>query len=296
MNSLRRILGILVMIAGILGLLLSLAGLAGIWLLKPTIANAATTTIAALNSSIDTSQQAMTIAVQALGASVDSIDALSSMLASTATSVEDTKPMLNQVNGILSETLPTTMKSATDSLKTAQQAAEVLDSAIRSLENFRLVISATPLLGAMVEQPKQAYNPEVPLAESLGELAVTLEDLPDTFTAMAENLDKADDNLDEIQGSLTTMSTSVGYISAGLRNYQTMIGQSRSSMDSLKALLSNVQTNLPQILNAAAAALTLFFFWLLAAQVVIFSQGWELYHGTAGRMEGKAEEAASAAE
>jgi hypothetical protein len=34
-----------------------------------------------------------------------------------------------------------------------------------------------------------------------------------------------------------------------------------------------------------AWALSLFFGWLLVAQVVILSQGWELFQGTAGRME-----------
>ena len=42
-----------------------------------------------------------------------------------------------------------------------------------------------------------------------------------------------------------------------------------------------------------ALVFTLFFLWLLAAQVVIFSQGWELYQGTAGRMEGGAARAGS---
>ena len=37
-----------------------------------------------------------------------------------------------------------------------------------------------------------------------------------------------------------------------------------------------------------ATALTLFFAWLLAAQVVILSQGRELYRGTADRMESQA--------
>ena len=38
------------------------------------------------------------------------------------------------------------------------------------------------------------------------------------------------------------------------------------------------------------SSLSIFFFWLLAAQVVIFTQGWELYHGTAGRMDGPVSE------
>jgi hypothetical protein len=124
----------------------------------------------------------------------------------------------------------------------------------------------------------------------LGELATNLEGLPATFTEMSANLGKADDNLVTIKGNLTTMSTSVGLISKSLREYQAMIGQSQSSMENLSAMLANVQSNLDNILNGTAIALSVFFFWLLAAQVVIFSQGWELFQGTAGRMEGGAAE------
>jgi hypothetical protein len=82
------------------------------------------------------------------------------------------------------------------------------------------------------------------------------------------------------------MSDSVGLISDSLKEYQAMVGQSKSSMDNLKVMLTNLQSNLANILNLGAIMMSLFFLWLLAAQVVILSQGWELYQGTAGRMEG----------
>jgi methyl-accepting chemotaxis protein len=288
MKFLRRFLGVFVMIAGILGLLLSLAGLVGVWLVRPTVTGYVNSTIATLDSSIRTSQDVMKVTGQALGGTVASVDALSEMLNTTAVSVGDTQPVLDQVNSIMGETVPVSLETATESLKTAQQAAEVLDSAIKSLENFRFVLSATPLLGALVEQPSQAYNPEIPLADSLGELAVILEDLPDKFTQMSEDLNKADDNLISIQTNLSTMSESVKLISKSLNEYQSMIGQSQASMDNLIAMLTNIQNNLPNILNAVAAVFSLFFLWLLAAQVVILSQGWELYQGTADRMESSA--------
>jgi uncharacterized protein YukE len=286
MSVLRRILGVLVMIAGILGLVLSLAGLVATWMVTPTVAVYANSTIDTLNASISTSQYAMEVTGQALGATVDSIDALSAMLSTTADSVKDTKPVFEQINFLMGETLPSTLESATDSLNTAQEAAVILDSAIKSLDTFRFLLSGAPLIGSLVETPEQAYNPQVPLADSLGELAITLGGLPDTFSEMAVNLDTADDNLDAIQGNLTTMSASTALISQSLSEYESMVLQSKSSMDNLSSILTNIQNNLANILNVAAIALSLFFFWFLAAQVVIFSQGWELYQGTAGRMEG----------
>ena len=289
MQVIRRVLGVLVMIAGILGLVLSLAGLISVWVVKPAVTGYVITTIQTLDTSIDTSQKAMQVTGQALGATVESVDALSTMLSTTALSVEETQPVLDKLNVMIGETMPSTLGSASDSLKTAQQAAEVLESAIKSLENFRAVMSATPLLGALVEKPKQAYNPQVPLADSLGELASQLGGLPATFTEMAADLSKADDNLVSIQSNLTTMSSSVGLISKSLSEYQTMISQSQSSMENLSSMLTNIKNNLTNILNGVAIALSVFFFWLLAAQVVILSQGWELYQGTAGRMEGSAD-------
>jgi methyl-accepting chemotaxis protein len=286
MGILRRILGLLVMIIGILGLVISLAGLVGIWMVIPTVGGYVNSTILTLNTSINTSQKAMEITGQALGATVDSVDALSAMLGTTAATVEDTKPMFEQINLIMGETLPSTLESATDSLNTAQEAAVVLDSAIKSLDTFRFLLSSTPLFGALVEQPEQAYNPDVPLADSLGELASTLADLPAMFTEMSASIDTADDNLDLVQTNLITMSDSVSLISNSLSKYETMVGQSRSSMDNLTAILTNIENNLPSILNGVAIAFSAFFVWLLVAQVVIFTQGWELYQGTAGRMEG----------
>ena len=285
MVFLRKLLGILVIIAGILGLVLSLVGLVGVWASRPTIASFVDTTIQTLDSSITISQDTMKITAEALGATVDSVDALSVMLAATAMSIEDSQPVLSNLNEFMGVQLPATMEAASNSLLAAQRGADVLDSAIRSLDSFRSVISAVPLVGAFVEQPAQAYDPEVPLSESLGEIASQLKSLPDMFIEMSADMDKADDNLVTIQTSLVTMSDSVKTISSSLGEYEAMVIQSKSSMDNLKAMLTNFQNNLDNILNTTAIVFSLVFFWLLAAQVVILSQGWELFQGTAGRME-----------
>jgi peptidoglycan hydrolase CwlO-like protein len=286
MKLLRRLLGILVMLAGVLGLVLSLAGLVGLWMAKPGVVSALTSTIDALNTSITTSQQTMEVTKEALGATVDSVDALSVMLASTATSIEDSTPVIEQVNTLMAVNLPDTLASATDSIKSAQQAAVVLDGSIKSLEAFQTAMSGVPLISAFVQVPTQAYNPEVPLAESLGDVATELEALPPLFVSMADDLNKADDNLGTIQNSLTTMSTSVKVISQSISEYEKMIGQSQTSVGNLAPMLTNMKNNLTRTVDGAMLVLTLFLLWLLAIQVVVLTQGWELFQGTAGRMEG----------
>lgn len=286
MNILRRLLGLFVMIAGVLGLLLSLAGLVMVWVARPAVTAYATTTLNTLNQSIINSKNVMETTAEALGATVDSVDALSAMLGTTAATVEDTQPVVDKVTTIMSVTLPSTLQAATDSLYTAQEAAQVLEGTIQSLEVFRSMMSEVPLVGGLIGQTGETYNPEKPLADSLGELAVALEKLPDTFVGISADLDKTDDNLGSIQANLLTMSESAKVISASLSEYEGMVTQSQPTMDDLAAILTNLQTNLPTLLNRVALVLTLFLIWFLAAQVVILSQGWELYQGTANRMEG----------
>jgi len=285
MSILRRILGVLVMLAGLLGLVLSLAGLVGVWLAKPTVEVFASTTFDTLNQSIVTSQSVMDVTQQALRGTISSVDNLSAMLNTTAAAVEDTKPVLDKVDLMMAKTLPSTLQATTDALYGAQEAARVLENTIQQLDAFRFVLSATPLLGEMVPPPGEAYNPQKPMADSLGELAASLEGLPDTFVNISTDLSTTDDKLKAVQGNLETMSESVKLISSSLSEYERMVTQSKSSMDNVRLILSTIQANLRTILNGGAMVLSLFFVWLLAAQVVILSQGWELYQGTADRME-----------
>ena len=285
MSILRRFLGVFVMIAGVIGLLLSLAGLVGIWMVKPDITSSVETAMTILSITVETTNDPLAITYDALGATIDSVDGLSEMLVTTAATVEDTQPVLTEVNLLMAVTLPETLQAATDSLLTAEQAAKSLESAIVSFETFQAIIGATPILNSFVPAPQTTYNPEKPLADSLGELAVSIAEIPPSFEVMSTELDNADDNLASLKGSLETMSVSVSRISDSLEEYQTMISQSQASMDSINSLLSNVQNNLDRILTAVTVVLVLFFLWLLAAQVVIFSQGYELFRGTAGRME-----------
>jgi methyl-accepting chemotaxis protein len=285
MSVMRRILGVLVMLAGVLGLVLSLAGMVGVWVAKPTVAEFAGTTVDTLTKSIVTSQKVMETTGQALGATVDSVDALSAMLGTTAAALEETRPVLDNVDTMMAETLPSALKAASDSLLAAEQGAQVLEGAIQSLDKFRVLLAATPLLGDLLPQSGPSYSPEKPLGASLGDLAASMQGLPDTFAEMSASLSSTGDKLMAVQGNLITMSDSVKQISSSLSQYEDMVAQSRSSMDSLTLILTSVQDNLNAILNGVAIVLTLLLAWLLAAQVVMLSQGWELFQGTADRME-----------
>ncbi|HZW03746.1 MAG TPA: hypothetical protein VFF68_07460, partial [Anaerolineaceae bacterium] len=177
MGVFRRILGILVMVAGVIGLVLSLAGLIGMFVARPAITASLNSTINSLVTTVDTSQRTLAITNDALGATILSVDALSEMLNTTALTVEDTQPVIGQVNGVMGETLPATLTAAGESLEAAEDAAQSLESAIQSFEAFQAMLGTNPLLRSFVPVSQQTYSPEKPLADSLGELAVSIQDM-----------------------------------------------------------------------------------------------------------------------
>jgi methyl-accepting chemotaxis protein len=284
MKFLRKTLGVFVMIAGVIGLLLSLTGLVGIWVAKPVLTTSINSTIDTLIDSVDTSQQTLEITYDALGATVNSIDALASMLDTTVLTVEDTQPAIDKVNIMMAEQLPDTIETATDSLTAAESAAASLESAIKSFEVLQAILGSTPFLSAVIPPAAEPYNPETSLADSLKELSASIEDMPDTFIDMSKDLDKVDENLLLVTDSMSMMSENVTLISQSLSQYQTMISESKSSTDSLSTMLTTFKNGMDKTINIASIVLLLFFLWLLATQVVIFSQGYELYHGTASAM------------
>lgn len=284
MGALRRFLGIFVMVAGVIGLILSLAGLVGLVIARPILTSSMNTTVDTLVDSVETSQKTLEITFDALDATVNSINALSDMLDSTALTVEDTQPVINQLNFVLAEKLPETIETATDSLTAAQSAAGSLETAIKSFEVLQTILGSSYFLSAIMPPAGEPYNPDKSLADSLGELSKSMEDMPDIFIDMSSDLDKADDNLVLVKDSMLLMSDNVSMISDSLTQYQRMIRESKTSTDNLISILAGFQKNLDNILNVTFIVMVLFFLWLLAFQVVIFSQGWELYRGTADGM------------
>jgi len=176
------------------------------------------------------------------------------------------------------------ISAANTSLQAAGQAAESLEGAIRSFETFRAILGSAPIIGSVVPPTQSTYNPKRSMADSLDDLSGSLEEMPAKFEEMAVNFEKADNNLELVRSNLDTMSSKVSEISTSLGEYQAMVSKSQDSMKNLETMLTRFQSNLGLILTIATIILGLFFLWLLATQVVIFSQGWELFHGTAARM------------
>jgi methyl-accepting chemotaxis protein len=276
MKILRKILGVIVMIAGIIGLIFSLVGIFFVWNTKPAIETAMANGLTVINGSLNTSIEVIGVTKDALSATVSSVYALRDTVAAASQSVEETKPFIEGITNLLSTELPDTIAATQSSLESAQSSAKVLDSVLTSMDGVIRLITFSD---------KSLYNPDTPLYESLGEVASSLNNLPQSFVQMGDSLGATQDNVDTIKTSLDTMAVSIESIAGSLDRYVAMTEQSKSSIANVQTWLKQIQNNLSNILIVAASVITVFLVWLAIAQIVILTQGWELFQGTAGRLE-----------
>jgi ABC-type transporter Mla subunit MlaD len=264
MSILRRIIGVLLILAAILGLIVSIGAMYIIWNVQDNITTSLQNTIDLLGQTLETTAQGLVVTQAALQNSVDMIGSLQSTVETTAEAIGTTDPLLEEISGLLAEKLPNTIRATQTSLETAQQSAATIDTVLRAM-------SGIPLIG-----PSIGYDPQVPLSDALGDVAQQLENIPDTFLAMEEKLATTQSSMQTFQADLTVMADSVGQIQASVAQYDQVIGGYQASLERVLAQLETLSANLPNIVRTLTIGLTAFLVWMAIAQIGLFTQGWEL--------------------
>ncbi len=264
MTILRRLIGVLLILAAIGGLVFSIAGLYFIWNAQATMTTGLQNTIDLLGQTLETTSQGLVVTQQSLQSSVDLIGNLQATVETTAEAIGSTNPMVDEIARLMKEDLPDTIRATQASLQTAQQSAATIDTVVRAM-------SGIPLIG-----PSIGYDPDVSLSEALGQVADSLEDLPDSFIGIQDNLKNTQSNLQTFEADLTVMADSVGQIQSSVAQYDQVIGGYQDSLDQILAQLDMLSANLPNIVRMLSIGLTAFLVWMAIAQLGLFTQGWEL--------------------
>lgn len=276
MTIIRRIIGVLLILAAIGGLIFSLVALSAIWNAQTAMTTGLQNTLNLLSQTLSTTSQGLVITQQSLQNSVELIGNLQATVETTAEAIGSTNPMVDEIARLMKDDLPTTIRAVQTSLRTAQQSAAAIDTVLGALKGI-------PLIGSSI-----GYDPEVSLSDALGDVADSLEGLPDSFLAMQDNLKNTQSNLQTFEADLTVMADSVGQIQSSVAQYDQVIAGYQASLDQVLAQIEALSANLPNIVRILSIGLTAFLVWMAIAQLGLFTQGWELL--TEGRKRDEQEE------
>ncbi len=266
MIFIRRFFGVLLIIASILGLVVSIAGIYLIWQVQPTLSTNLQNVIQLISQTLETTGQGLVVTQQALKSSVDTIGNLQATIETTAKTIGTTNPMIDEIGGLLAKDMPDTIETTRSSLLTAQESAKVIDSVLTTLSSINILG-----IGLGID-----YNPAVPLADSLGQVAGSLEGLPESLSNMEKSLKTTQSNVEVFQTDLEVMATSVSQIQQNVAQYDQVIGGYQQSLGQIQQQLDAISADIPNIVRSVAIGLIAFLVWLLLAQVGLLYQGYEM--------------------
>lgn len=255
--------GILLVIAALVGLVICVGGIYGAWQVRAVMVANLESTLGLLEDTIKATGDALVVADDSLGAATTSVDALATTIRTTGKSVKDTLPMMESLTKLTSEDLPTTIETTQKALYSAQSSARVIDSTLSML-------STIPLL------PLPTYDPQVPLGDSLGSVAKSLDPLPDSLIGMKTSLETAQANLGEVGGQFDTIANNVTQINASLTESKNVIGQYQGVVSTLQQQISQTKASLPNYVDIMAWVFTVVLIWLGLTQVGLMMQGFEM--------------------
>jgi methyl-accepting chemotaxis protein len=262
-TTINRIVGILLIAAAFAGILFNLAGLAYVWTQKDRLTENLVSTIQLIQTTMDTTVEALDVASTSLETSIDSVTSVEETLSTTATTIETSEPMMATLADLMKNDLPTTISSTQTSLISAQESARIIDTVLRALTRIPFVSS-------------ELYNPPVPLHIALGQVSDSLNGLPGSFVTMGDSLTEASGNMQTMQTDITLIATNINTIQSSLESAQKVVSQYRAVVADLQEKLEGTAERVPGYINRAAWVLTFVFVWLGLTQIGLLFQGMEM--------------------
>ena len=261
----KRIIGIVLIAIAAISLLLSLWGLIQIWTMRQPVADAAVAGVDLFAETLDTTSDALKVTSESLQSASDTVTMIERTSLSVAQTMSTTRTTVGSFANLMGKDLPTSIDATRATLKSAQSSAVVVDNVLTTL-------SRIPLINIQ-------YNPAVSLSAALGNVAVSLDNLPPTFGVIERNLNTTGNSLDQVVTSLNELPKTTQQVQRNIADAQKVVTRYQGEVDGLQKLIKPIKPSLAMALTAITLGLTFLVFWLAVLQMQVLLKGLELLRG-----------------
>lgn len=259
----RRFLGLAVMIMALIGLLGSVLALVSVPRVSTQLVTNTQDGIDETVALLETTSQMLGLIDDVLGEAADTLDETETTLNDVGQSIDNSEALFTSVDNMLTEELPTILESTRTSLESAQDSAAVIEEV---LAGFNVISGLTGV----------SYEPEEPLADSLGTVAESLIPLPETLSQTATDLDASYQDLDAVATDLTSVATNLADARASLEEAQTLLSDYQATVEQSTTRLSSLSERLPGEVQRTQWIAIFLLVWFGLSQVGLLAQGWEM--------------------
>jgi uncharacterized protein YoxC len=250
-------------IAGIAGIIASIVAIIVLVRIEPHVESIAMEQIERVEQGLTATAEGLVAAEASVAQASRALESTADIVADASQAVDGAIPTIDAISDLLADQLPSTIESTQETLASAATSAKLVDDILGALTNI-------PLLGL------DRYNPEVPLHQSLEDIAFTLDEIPSSLSIAEEGLTSTSGDLQGLGENITTMSSDISQISTNLDSAQSVLETYKVIVGDLQDLVASVREGLPNWLRTLQLGLVLILIWLGIVQIAVITQGWEL--------------------
>lgn len=210
---------------GVVGAMVAVFGTVVGWVFVGQLATASDDSLDITIQTLDAVDDTIDLADEVLVSTADAVGALAGTLTAVSTSFSSGTQAITEI-ARLAETIGPSLEDASTTVRNLEALGGTIDSVLRAL-------SSLPI--------GPDYEPASDLEETLGQLADTLEELPDQLAGTSESLTDFTDSAGGIQEQLDEFALSVESISTDLGDTGVLVDQYRARVADARALA--VDTN-----------------------------------------------------
>lgn len=256
----KRIVGGLLVVIAIVSLLFSAVATVAVWRFRQPMAEAATAGLRLLDETLGTTVDAFVAVETALATANSSVASAQDTFKSLSLTITSSNPTLDSLAGFLGEGLPNTLKSTRTTLDAAAQSAQVIDGVLEALSSF-------PLLDI-------AYDPQMPLSDTLTGIGESLDALPDALGDLGGNLSGTSATLPALAKNLDDLGGSIGELTASLTSAEQVVASYKGLIGRYQAAIHSLEAFIPVVVSIGPIVFTFFAFWLAVVQAAALLKGW----------------------
>ncbi|MEZ4515611.1 MAG: hypothetical protein R3C44_01830 [Chloroflexota bacterium] len=274
MSIFRRILGVILIIVGIAGLIIALGiSIYGRQLID-TVAVGLDSTIGILQDTVGTTVDSLEAAKSTINEATTTVDTVSETVGNLSTTLFDTQPLLQQVTGITTETVPNSLDAVQEAIPNLAGIASAIDTTLTRLDDLKVerVVLGVPIsfdLGI-------SYQPRTPFDEAVLQIGDSFVGLPDQLRALDDSLTVAVDNISTIGTNVSDLSTNLTDVGGTLTQFGPLLDQYIDVLNQTESSILQTQQQFEDNLNLIKWVITGLAIWFALYQLVPFYVGWRM--------------------
>jgi hypothetical protein len=259
MQTLKRILAVMVMAISVLMLVLCLIGIVGTWIVRGQLATDLVGIVTAAETRATAVQQGLDRLDTALTQARGQVAAVEHDVQAFGADLEQNRPLLTAISDKVGIEFSPLVDSAREIMASIREAVAAVNSAIEA-------INAIPFVSV-----------PVPELETLKKLSQDVEDFRTEVQALRTAIDQRRSEI--IGGAVSIITTPTSQIGSTLDEMQTTVSGYSQTLGAVREGLSTLQSGIGRWLTWAAVILSLILLWIAFSEVGLLVLAWRAFSG-----------------